>query len=221
MSVLRVFRSVVEKKALKRPPHSSPSSGESGAAGGGGGAPPSAAAMLWMSNPGGHPALIAAVAPGAPYNWLAIAAIAVGLEKSACMGFAAAPGKPAGRPAGTVPGTAFPFSVSRFAAFAPSPASSPASFFPRARLRLAGAESSPPASAARLARSKSASATSCSFSLATFALGFGFGFGRAPFLPSDELGSGRFRTVLAFLGTEGTGSFIASRFSGKNNSAER
>ena len=167
--------------------------------GGGGGAPPSAAAMLWMSNPGipPNPAPIAAAAPGAPYRWLAIADIAVGLEKSACRGFAAAPGKPPGTPAGTVPGTASPkFSVSRFAAFAPSPPSSPASFFPRARLRLAGPDgSSPPASAARLARSNSASATSCSFSLATFALGLGFGFGRAPFLPSEAFGSGRFKTA--------------------------
>ena len=112
-------------------------------------------------------------------------------------GFAAAPGKPRGRPRATVPGTASPkFSVSRFAAFAPSPPSSPASFFPRARLRLAGPDgSSPPASAARLARPNSASATSCSFSLATFALGLGFGFGRTPFLPSEAFGSGRFKTA--------------------------
>ena len=54
-----------------------------GGGGGGGGAPPNAAAMLWISNPGGHPACIAAAAPGAPYSWLAIADIAVGLEKSA------------------------------------------------------------------------------------------------------------------------------------------
>ena len=104
---------------------------------------------------------------------------------------------PPGRPAGTVPGTASPkFSVSRFAAFAPSPPSSPASFFPRARLRLAGPDgSSPPASAAEVSEVEQRSATSCSFSLATFALGLGFGFGRTPFLPSEAFGSGRFKTA--------------------------
>mmetsp|Transcript_11150 Transcript_11150/g.41326 ORF Transcript_11150/g.41326 Transcript_11150/m.41326 type:complete len:253 (-) Transcript_11150:68-826(-) len=79
-----------------------------------------------------------------------------------------------------------------------------------------GASKSPPAIAARFAKSKSASATSCSFSPSVvFGLGFCFGFGfdeggGLRVSPLDE-GSGRFNTVLAFLGTAGTRSLMVSR----------
>ena len=81
-------------------------------AGTGGGAaawaPPSARPALDVVPIPPNPAPIAAAAPGAPYRWLAIADIAVGLEKSA-RGFAAA-GKPRDV-AGTAPDGALKFSV--------------------------------------------------------------------------------------------------------------
>mmetsp|Transcript_32029 Transcript_32029/g.80568 ORF Transcript_32029/g.80568 Transcript_32029/m.80568 type:complete len:243 (-) Transcript_32029:169-897(-) len=109
---------------------------------------------------------------------------------------------------------------------ASSPLSPP--FLERARLRLgtagaatsalaAAASSSSSMKVARLPRSKSASATSCSFSEVTFTTtppgfdrGFALGFALSSLASLLVLGSARFSTVRAFLGTEGAGSFAVS-----------